>query len=45
MQKGDVFYDKNKHGKNKKISRFKPNTPITVGINRFVKWYKEYCKV
>mgnify|MGYP001400612805 CR=1 FL=1 len=29
----------------KKIPGFKSNTPITVGINRFVKWYKEYYKI
>ena len=45
MQKGDVFMTKANTERLKKIAGFKPNTPITVGINRFVKWYKEYYKI
>ncbi len=45
MQKGDVSTTKADTKRLKKITGFKPNTPITVGINRFIKWYKEYKKI
>ena len=44
MQKGDVPMTKADTRRLKKITGFKPNTPITVGIKRFIKWYKEYNK-
>jgi len=45
MQKGDVSTTKADTKRLKKITGFKPNTPITVGINKFIKWYKEYNKI
>ena len=44
MQKGDVPMTKADTRRLKKITGFKPNTPITVGIKRFIKWYKEFNK-
>ncbi len=45
MQKGDVSTTKADTTRLKKVTGFKPNTPITVGIKRFIKWYKSYNKV
>ena len=45
MQKGDVFITKANTERLKKIAGFKPNTSITLGVSRFVKWYKEYHKI
>ena len=44
MQKGDVSTTKADTKRLKEITEFNPNTPITVGINRFIKWYKNIKK-
>ena len=42
MQDGDVYSTYADVSDLTKITGYKPNTPLTEGINKFVKWYNEY---
>jgi UDP-glucuronate 4-epimerase len=42
MQPGDVLETYADTNDLQKYFGFKPNTPLDTGIERFVKWYKEY---
>jgi UDP-glucuronate 4-epimerase len=44
MQKGDVYKTHANVNKLFKEIKFKPKTPINVGIKSFIKWYKDYYK-
>jgi len=44
MQKGDVYKTHANVNKLFKEIKFKPKTPINVGIKKFIKWYKYYYK-
>jgi len=45
MQAGDVYQTYADVTELMKDFNFKPDTPISVGLERFVKWYKEYYKI
>ena len=45
MQKGDVKETSSDVHLLEKLTGFKPNTPIKIGIKNFVEWYKNYYKV
>jgi len=45
MQAGDVYQTYADVTELMKDFDFKPDTPISVGLERFVKWYKEYYKI
>ena len=45
MQPGDVPTTYADTSRLEKDYGFKPNTPLSDGLNRFVKWYKEYYKL
>ena len=45
FQKGDVKITSSDTNKIENFIEFKPNTPIEVGIKKFVRWYKSYYKV
>ena len=45
FQKGDVKVTSADTTKIEKYINFRPNTPIEIGVKKFIKWYKEYYKV
>ena len=42
IQKGDVVSTKSSTIKLYNWIKFKPNTPIEIGVKNFVKWYKSF---
>ncbi|MAK16475.1 MAG: hypothetical protein CMQ70_00720 [Gammaproteobacteria bacterium] len=44
MQKGDVFKTYADCSKLEKYIEFKPHTPLEVGLEEFIKWFKEHEK-
>ena len=44
LQDGDVLATHADATRLEKYVQFKPNTPIQVGVNEFVKWYQEFKK-
>ena len=45
MQLGDVKKSYSSTRRLKKITGFKPYTPLKKGIEEFIKWYKEYYNI
>ena len=45
MQAGDVKETYADVSETTAVSGFKPRTPITEGVPRFIAWYKDYYKV
>ena len=45
FQKGDVKVTSADTKKIENFINFRPNTPIEIGVKKFVKWYKEYYKI
>lgn len=42
MQPGDVVATSSDTSKLEDWVQFKPKTPIDVGVNKFINWYKKY---
>ena len=45
MQAGDVYQTFADVSELERDFDFRPNTPIEVGLARFVEWYREYYKI
>ncbi len=45
MQQGDVAATESNSTKLEEWINFKPNTPIKVGIKKFIKWYRDFYNV
>ena len=45
LQKGDIIKTYSNISRTKKYLNYKPKTNVSVGINKFVKWYSTYYKI
>ena len=45
MQQGDLAATESDSSSLEKWINFKPNTPIKEGINKFIKWYKDFYQI